>query len=240
MSKKVKRPSPLQPNPPQPAPSEHDPFITFPSEVVDGLRYFVARATRQTAFPARLSLVAALRQEGVTYLSRVLAAVLANDLQMRVCAVELNWLWPSQLPIGPRPGLAEVLTGQVTLAEALLPATPNSLAFLAAGDAPLAVRHSLAHSPRLAETLDQLGQQFDVLVLDVPAIRATSDALVLASLGQAGCLVVSQEIDSGTRNHITGMNTAVAAAPKWNTPRQSPPSLRMFAATMPPVMAPSG
>ena len=47
-----------------------------------------------------------------------------------------------------------------------------------------------------------------------------SEALILAS-ALAGCLRHSQETDSGTQNHTTGIIAAVAAAPSSNTTRQS-------------------
>jgi Mrp family chromosome partitioning ATPase len=160
---------------------------------MDALRYFVARVTRQQVFPARLALLAALRQEGVTYLSRGLALTLAHDLQARVCAVELNWWWPSDVPPGPHPGLATVLSGQATIADAIWHTADVGLSILPAGTLDRGARSRYAHMPMLQDLLGKLGQEFDLLVLDVPAIGATSDAIPLAGLGTAGCLVVSQE-----------------------------------------------
>ena len=167
-------------------------LATYPFAVVEALRYLVARATRHEPLPRRLSLLGPLRQEGVTYLSRGLAATLAYDLRATVCAVELNWWWPSPLPGVPQPGLAGVLSGQVTLMEALVCTSDSGMAWLPAGDLDPSQRSPVARSQALEAILADLSRQFDYLILDVPAIRATSDALPLASLGLAGCLVVSQ------------------------------------------------
>jgi Mrp family chromosome partitioning ATPase len=173
--------------------ADSTPLATFPVEIMDALRYFVARVTRQQPFPRRLALLAALRQEGVTYLSRGLALTLAHDLQARVCAVELNWWWPSDLPPGPQPGLAAVLDGHVGLNDALWHTADVSLAILPAGVVPREARSRYARQALLQDTLETLHRQFDLLVLDVPALGATSDAISLAGLGTASCLVVSQE-----------------------------------------------
>ncbi len=69
------------------------PVLTFPPQVVDSLRRTISRLNLKKSLPAQLSMVAALRQEGVTYLSRAFAAILANDFSTSVCAVELNWWW---------------------------------------------------------------------------------------------------------------------------------------------------
>jgi len=167
-------------------------LATYRFDVVEGLRYLLARAARREPLPRRLSLLAPLRQEGVTYLARGLAATIAYDLRATVCAVELNWWWPSSLPGGPQPGLANVLSGQVRLDEALVGTSDPCLAWLPAGDLDPSQRSPVARSQALEAILTDLSRQFDYLILDIPAIRATSDALPLASLGLAGCLVVSQ------------------------------------------------
>jgi Mrp family chromosome partitioning ATPase len=128
----------------------------------------------------------------VTYLSRALALALVSDLRARVCAVELNWHWPSELPAAAGPGLAGVLMGDAVLNQAILPTTNPGLSILPAGDLAPADRGYYARSEQLKEIVAELERQYDLLILDVPAVEATSDAIPLASLGLAGCLVVSQ------------------------------------------------
>ena len=52
----------------------------------------------------------------------------------------------------------------------------------------------MARSNALKEAIYRLSDQFDHLILDVPAIRKTSDSVPLASLGNACCLVIQQGI----------------------------------------------
>jgi Mrp family chromosome partitioning ATPase len=72
-------------------------------------------------------------------------------------------------------------------------ALPN-LALLPAGDLSPAQRPAMARSERLKDCIEQLSRRFDHILLDVPAILATSDAIALASLGTACCLIIRQGV----------------------------------------------
>ena len=207
-------------------------LYTFPAEVVDSMRHMATSLMYKGALPARISMVAALREEGVTYTTLALATTLAYDLAVRVCVVELNWWSPGiktqalqgmdQAPATPRrsrrakpkqsevqpaeameadslaavgtAGLAAVLTGSAPLDEALVQTALPNLALLPAGDLTLAQRPAMARSDALKACIDRLGRRFDHIMLDIPAILATSDAIALASLGSACCIVVRQGV----------------------------------------------
>lgn len=171
------------------------PFMTFPAGVIESLRYLLAQLNREGGIPRRLVLASALRQEGVTYLSRALGTVMANDLPVDVCVVELNWWWWAPVPAGAKTaGLAGVLRGEASLDEALVPTQRPNLHLLPAGRVDAINRPVVARSAELRETIDRLGERFDHLLLDIPALLATSDALPLVNLGDAGCLVVRQGV----------------------------------------------
>jgi Mrp family chromosome partitioning ATPase len=70
---------------------------------------------------------------------------------------------------------------------------PN-LALLPAGDLSPAQRPAMARSDTLRTCIARLSRRFDHILLDIPAILATSDAIALASLGAACCVVVRQGI----------------------------------------------
>ncbi|MEM7118244.1 MAG: CpsD/CapB family tyrosine-protein kinase [Chloroflexota bacterium] len=173
-------------------------LMEFPVEVIDSVRRLVARVGRDSAFPERLALTSALRQEGTTFISRALAATLAHDLGATVCVVELNWWWPSEwgTAVSPTHSLASVLSGQASLDEAILHTGWPNLAVLPAGKIDATRRSMLAHSSVLRELIAELDARFDHLILDIPAILATNDAMPLASLASACSLVVRQGITS--------------------------------------------
>jgi Mrp family chromosome partitioning ATPase len=132
----------------------------------------------------------------VTYLSRALALTMANDLDTSVCAVELNWWWPDktlELP-ADHLGLAGVLSGEIQLEEAIVNTSQPNLSILPAGRMPVASRPTFSRGIHLKEILYQLNEQYEYIILDIPAISVTNDSIPLASLGDACCLVIQQGI----------------------------------------------
>jgi Mrp family chromosome partitioning ATPase len=190
--------------------------------------------------PARISMIAALRDEGVTYTTLALATTLAYDLAVRVCVVELNW-WSPSVRTQPLPeneltdsstrklrrakkqrtgnsssntesediatqasgmtGLATVLMGNATLDETLIQTALPNLMLLPAGNLSPAQRPAMARHDTLKACIEQLSRRFDHILLDIPAILATSDAIALASLGTSCCLVIRQGVTPMSNVH---------------------------------------
>lgn len=197
------------------------PFYAIPTETANNLRRMITGIMHRENLPARISVIATLRKEGVTYTTLALAATLANDLNTRVCAIELNWYNPGMLDhlststkkrgtkpssrraiqqgdtdamIADNRGLAAVVSAEATLEDVLIQTDRPNLSLLPAGDLPMSQRPLIARSDRLKECIAELDQRFDHLILDIPAIMFTSDAIALASLGSACCLVVQQGV----------------------------------------------
>lgn len=175
---------------------EGESWLEFPGPVVDAVRQAMTRMMRSDPFPERLAVLSAVRQEGVTYLSRAMGALLAEDLSRKVCVVELNWWWPADYPraANGRPGVAEVLREEAALEEALLATGLENLTLVPAGRPANKQRPSFAHSEGLATLLAALDEQFDHLILDLPAVTAASEAIALAGYGSAVCLVINQGV----------------------------------------------
>lgn len=221
-----------------------DPLIVFRPEVVDSLRHMVTGLACNAGFPARLSVVSALREEGVTYTTLALGTVLASDTAQTVCIVELNWWRPGMLrllgqgsggganralppSLAARPGLAEVVRGSASLEQAQITTALPNLALVPAGDVAVEQRPVIARSNALKETIESLAGRYDHLLLDVPAVLATSDAIALASLGDA-CVIVTHHgltptatvqlaLDDIQHLNILGvvLNQATFATPRW-------------------------
>jgi len=209
------------------------PLYTFPGSVISSMRHLETSLMYKGALPARIAMVAALRQEGVTYTTLALATTLAYDLDVRVCVVDLNWSAPgvrtepppenTTSEIRPRKlfrakklksgssaannesenmaiqasgmtGLAAVLMGNATLDEALIQTALPNLMLLPAGNLPPAQRPAMARHDTLKACIKQLSRRFDHILLDVPAILGTSDAIALASLSTACCVVIRQGV----------------------------------------------
>lgn len=89
-----------------------------------------------------------------------------------------------------KPGLGEVLLGQATLAETIQDTQWPSLGFLPAG----AVANDISGrmSPEaFGETLDQLRQLYDYIIIDSPALLSIADATVVAKQADAVVMIVS-------------------------------------------------
>ncbi len=172
-------------------------LIEFPSVAVQNFRHMITRLANVSQLPARLTVLATYPEEGVTYTSLALAATLAHDWRARVCVVELNWHRPGLLKLTPglaSPGLAAVIAGDTPLADAFVRTSLDGLALLPAGEMLFGRRTTVARSAELKQLIAELGSQFDRLVLDIPAIKMTSDAIPLAALGDAACLVIRQGV----------------------------------------------
>lgn len=192
---------------------------TFDADVLQSFRYMATELKLNRNLPPRVAIIAALRGEGVTFTSVVLGATLAHDSGVSVCAVELNWWAPGMIalldPIAtpvpskkrskkseappPRekalpnhPGIAKVLSGEASIEEAIIHTDIPNFDLLPAGDIPLVKRPPTARSTELQQLLTQLSARYDHLLLDIPAVRTTSDAIALAALSD-GCIVVTQQ-----------------------------------------------
>lgn len=203
----------------------------FDSEVVSSFRRMVTDLEYNGGLPQRIAVVSALKGEGVSYTTLALGTTLANDIGRSVCVVELNWLTPGMMALlspqpedtakqkrrqssslTPRvvvpqladhPGIAQVLDGKADLDAVIIPTSQANLSLLPAGNLPFERQPAMARSTQLRNMIDVLTQRFDHLLLDIPALRASSDAMALASLGEA-CLVV-------VRHGITSTNTVKLA-----------------------------
>ncbi len=167
----------------------------FPAPLVESMRYLVGRFQlgEKVELPRRLGVISALHGEGVTTISRTLSAVIAHDLDVRVCWVDFSWPSP-QSPQAPEPqgpaGIYEILSGGMGLASALQKTEDSRLMILRAGRIPNAQREQLVRSPLLGKLVDDLEKQFDCVVFDMPPILAGSAGLGLVRHTDSYLLVV--------------------------------------------------
>jgi Mrp family chromosome partitioning ATPase len=216
---------------------------TFDTTIVNSFRHMATELACNGGIPRIIALSSALRGEGVTYTTLAFGATLASDLNARICVVDLNWWAPSLLgqlvPAagsasvqksftgGSRPGLAQVLLNKLALDDALVTTDKPNLTLLPAGELSAELRPTLARSDALRELLDELAGRYDHLLLDVPAILATSDAISLISLSDACVLVVrhgitpvqsvKQALDDVRNHRMLGvvLNQVTIRTPRW-------------------------
>jgi Mrp family chromosome partitioning ATPase len=169
-----------------------------PTRVASSLRYFLARVQLHgtRGLPRRLALTSALAGEGVTYVARSVAAVVAYDTPASIAVVDLNWRRPSRgreaNSVEEPPGLADAVENGVPVDQVIVPTSNPRLSLVPAGAVPVARRPALAGGEALAGVLDELEARFDHLLLDLPPVLASSEAMNLAQLADAYVLVVQQ------------------------------------------------
>ncbi|MCC5875534.1 MAG: polysaccharide biosynthesis tyrosine autokinase [Candidatus Sumerlaeia bacterium] len=89
------------------------------------------------------------------------------------------------------PGLSDVLTGQKKINDALLTSEVENLFVLTAGhDAPSP--GDLLESQTMADLLDDMRTQYDMVIIDSPPVAGIADALILSRSVDGICLIVDR------------------------------------------------
>jgi Mrp family chromosome partitioning ATPase len=166
-----------------------------PARVTESLRYMIGRLrlVEGEDLPERLGVTSAISGEGVTFVARTLGMVLANDAGKRVCVVDLNWWSPSNWPSdGEQMGVADVLRDGCAVERTIVETAFPNLYVLPAGMAAPVERPALARSTDLEKMLVELSEDFDHVLIDLPAVYATSESLTLAENCRQVVVVVGQ------------------------------------------------
>jgi Mrp family chromosome partitioning ATPase len=195
----------------------------LPSAVLEAARFFVASLPRRDAegeLTARLGFTSALSGEGVSYIARAAAVVLAHDLRERVCVVDLNWRPEAQSPAvarhrrrhrkaqklsespAPLPGLADVLRRETSLREVIYETADPGLSVVVAGHATPAEGQVFAHSDRLSQILQMLERHHDRLILDLPSVLGASASIPLARRAGSVALVVREGVTTESQVRV--------------------------------------
>jgi capsular exopolysaccharide synthesis family protein len=133
--------------------------------------------------------------EGVSTVAANLAATAANLLERPVLLIDGNLAQPSQrrwLRLAEGPGLADVLVGSVTAAEAVQESPLANLAVLVAGTSVARIRASF-DPLRLRQFFEELRGTYGLVVVDLPAATPTSTCWSLAAALDGVLLVVEAE-----------------------------------------------
>lgn len=137
-------------------------------------------------------ITSAIPGEGKTFTSSNFAATLAQQ-DFRTLLIDADLRKPSVSKLffneNRKPGLSEVLLGNCTPEEAILPTKIDNLWILPAGGIAPNPSELLAHG-KLGELIERLKGQYDRLVIDSSPVLAVRDPLLLAPFVDASCLIV--------------------------------------------------
>jgi protein-tyrosine kinase len=182
-------------------------FHLVPADVARSLRVFVSRLQQGEDVSIRetITVTSALVGEGVTSTTRSLAAILAHDLDRRVCLLESNWWVPEdEAPIAEvaaddggspvRQGLADVLRGSCTIDDVVLRTNDDRFSVLTAGRMGIGDRPAAVASGAYADVLEMLVKDYDMVLVDAPPVLRSTEATSIARHTEAAVLVVRQGV----------------------------------------------
>ena len=156
-----------------------------------GLRARVAQ--REEMSPLRvIAITSPGLAEGKSVTAANLALAMAQEYQRSVLLLDADLRTPSihsLLGIESGPGLSDVLSGTVTLDQALLVLPELRLTVLTAGGIP-EYPSELLGSSAMRRTLDALRTRFDRVILDLPGVAPVSDVGTVAPMVDGAVVVV--------------------------------------------------
>jgi protein-tyrosine kinase len=132
-----------------------------------------------------------------------LGLAMAQEYQQRVCVVDADFRSPQQhrlFGLPDAPGLSDVLTGRVSLEEALMLLEEHHLSVLPAGTRS-AHPAELFGTTVMRRTLEALRSRFDRIVIDSPAANPLADVGILTPLVDSVVLIVRAGVTSKPAIH---------------------------------------
>ena len=143
-----------------------------------------------------LAMTSASPGEGKTTSAINLAIVTSLSVGRRVLLVDCDLRRPkvhSALGLTPEAGLAEVLTDQIGLEQAIVKPEAMGLEILCVRGRP-ANPSELLSSARMRELVEEVGQRYDRVILDTPAALGLPDAKAVADLCDGAVVVVRADV----------------------------------------------
>lgn len=166
------------------------------SPVAEQIRGAAARLTSMNpgGEPAVLAITSAARREGKSVFCANLALMLAEGGHRRVVVVDGDLrgaALAALLGAKNEVGWADVLRGDVPLAQAVQSTTQRGLFVLSAGRTAGSSPGELLGGRSLPESIARLRGQADYVIVDTPAVSACADATLIARACDAALLIVA-------------------------------------------------
>ncbi|WGS52897.1 polysaccharide biosynthesis tyrosine autokinase [Paraburkholderia sp. D15] len=170
----------------------HDPSV----EALRAVRTAVARDLAHARNP-HLMVIGPTPSAGKSFVAANLA-ILHAEIGSRVVLIDADMRRGHLAALFGEPnrgGLSEVLSGRMTLRNALRPTSVDGLTFLSCGIRPENPA-ALLMKPQFKELLDRLATQFDMVIIDTPPFLAVTDASIIACQTGSSLLVLRSGMQS--------------------------------------------
>ncbi len=174
-----------------------------------------------THFEAKHTVVftAPERDSGCSWITAHVARRLASRVSASVCVVDANLRWPSMhhmFRLDNDRGLLQALVQPEPVRTFANQIEGTNLWVLTSGGA-VADSHGVLTSPALRQRFDELAIQFDFLLVDTPAIKASGDSSLIARLADGAVLVIGanstkRETAENTKSILEAANVAIVGA----------------------------
>jgi len=159
---------------------------------------------RETGGPVNVVLITSPgRGDGKSLTVANLGLAMAQEYQQRICVVDADFRSPQQhrlFGLPDAPGLSDVLTGRVSLEDALVALEEHHISVLPAGTRS-AHPAELFGTTTMRRTLEALRLRFDRIVIDAPAAAPLADVGILTPLVDSIVLIVRAGITSKPAIH---------------------------------------
>ncbi len=143
--------------------------------------------------PRVLALTSALRGEGKTVTTANLGFSLAELKYLRVAMIDVDFHGrglSQLLGAEDQPGLAEVLRGEMSLADACMPVVRDNLYLIPAGDAAGMAASELLSGKLVAGFFKEITERFHYSLIDTPPVHEAADTGLIAPLCHSVIMVV--------------------------------------------------
>jgi capsular exopolysaccharide synthesis family protein len=140
-----------------------------------------------------LAITSSIQREGKSVSTANLAVTMAEVRHMNVLAVDCDFRGCSLsklFKVPNAPGLADVLAGRVTLAEAIAKTPQSNLFILPAGQCLDRNPTELLNSPMAARVFDEIRERHHYVLVDTPPVQRLSDVGVIGALCSGILMVV--------------------------------------------------
>lgn len=147
--------------------------------------------------PRVLAVTSALQGEGKTVTTANLSFSLSELKYLRVAMIDLDFRGgglTTLLGAENQPGLADVLRGELPLADVCMPVVRDNLYLIPAGDSAGMPASELLASKLVGSLFKELAERFHYSLIDVPAMHHASDAGLVAPLCHAVIVVARANV----------------------------------------------
>jgi polysaccharide biosynthesis transport protein len=143
--------------------------------------------------PRVFAITSALHKEGKSVTAANMGFSISELGYLRVAMIDLDFHrrgLSEMVGAGDRPGIAELLRGETTLAEVCMPIVRDNLYFVPAGDPTGAAPSELLASKHVGSLFKELTERFHYSLIDTPPVNTTADIGLIAPLCHAVMMVI--------------------------------------------------